>query len=590
MSKAATVESIAPSPATAPDPITVEVIRSFYQSTARQMRNTLVRASFNPIIYEMIDFSLGIYNRDAELIAEGPGIPFFMGTLTFTIRHVVEYLGIENIEEGDVLLSTYPYWIGSHSQDAAVIRPIFVDGKIFGYTAAKAHWMDLGAKDIYGTDTTDIWQEGLQLFGVKVMKRGKLDREIVDIVRANTRMPDGVVGDLTAQISCCNYGAQRIGELVKKYGATTVEEASVRILDHGELVARQAIAAMPDGEWSVESAMDNDGISQDSVPLKATIRISGDEITVDTTGSAPQQVGPVNSPFPSTVSAVRLVMKMIIGPNYDANEGFFRPLKVISPAGSIFNPKAPAPVFLYGWAAMIMGESLFRIIAKIAPERSVARSGGDLGGVLFSGHHADGTYFAGGADESCGQGASRDQDGENALIMYSLGESSNVPAEIMEERWPVIMEKYELWQDSAGAGRFRGGLGVRKQWKALADLKLIGTIEQTKSPAWGVDGGNEALPNDMFISAGLPHERRIGKVSGWVLPAGERLLIQTGGGGGWGSPLDRDPSLVLRDVIGGYVSLESSLRDYGVVITGSEGSYALDASATEATRRKRRTA
>src|SRR5690606_38597412 len=167
---------------------------------------------------------------------------------------------------------------------------------------------------------------------------------------------------------------------------------------------------------------------------------------------------------------------------------FFRPLKVISPEGSIFNPKAPAPVFLYGWSAMIMGESLFRIIAKIAPERSVARSGGDLGGVLFSGYHPDGTFFAGGADESCGQGASQDQDGENALIMYSLGESSNVPAEIMEERWPVIMEKYELWQDSAGPGKFRGGLGVRKQWKALADLKLIGTIEQTKSPAWGVEG------------------------------------------------------------------------------------------------------
>lgn len=210
--------------------------------------------------------------------------------------------------------------------------------------------------------------------------------------------------------------------------------------------------------------------------------------------------------------------------------------------------------------------------------------------MLFSGYHADGTFFAGGADESCGQGASQDQDGENALIMYSLGESSNVPAEIMEERWPVLMEKYELWQDSAGAGKFRGGLGVRKQWKALADLKLIGTIEQTKSPAWGVDGGKEALPNDMFISSGLPHERRIGKVSGWVLPAGERLLIQTGGGGGWGDPLDRDPSLVLKDVIGGYVSLESSLRDYGVVITGSESSYALDAAATDATRRKRKTA
>jgi len=574
------------------DPITVEVIRSYYQSTARQMRNTLVRASFNPIIYEMIDFSVGIYNRDAELIAEGPGIPFFMGTLTFTIRHLVNYVGIDNLEDGDVLLSTYPYWIGSHSQDASVVRPIFVDGKIFGYTAAKAHWVDIGATDIYGTDTTDIWQEGLQLFGVKVMKRGKLDHEILEIIRANSRLPDSVVGDLTAEISSCNRGAQQVLELVRKYGPEVVDAAVCRILDHGEQIARQAIASMPDGEWTVESAMDNNGITPDPVPLKATLRISGDEMSVDTTGSAPQQVGPVNCPFPSTVSGIRLVTKMVVAPNYDANEGFFRPLKVHSPEGSIFNPKPPAPVFLYGWSAMIMAESLFRIIAEIAPERAVARSGGDLGGILFSGYRPeDGSFFAGGADESCGQGASQDQDGENALILYSLGESSNVPVEIMEERWPVLVEKYELWQDSGGPGRFRGGLGVRKRWKALADLKLINTIEQTKAPAWGVYGGmGSAASNAVILSPDTPQEQPIGKTSDRVLPAGDRLAIHTGGGGGWGDPLEREPARVLADVRGGYVSLESAKRDYGVVIRQADGQYVVDEAGTAKLRGTRRKA
>jgi len=229
-----------------------------------------------------------------------------------------------------------------------------------------------------------------------------------------------------------------------------------------------------------------------------------------------------------------------------------------------------------------MGESLFSIMAKIAPERSVARSGGDLGGVLFSGYRPeDGTFFAGGADESCGQGASVDQDGESALIMYSLGESCNVPAEIMEERWPVIMEKYELWQDSGGAGRFRGGLGVRKQLKALTDLKLIGTIEQTHAPAWGVDGGQNGSANAMIIAAGEPHERRIGKVSGAMLRAGERLLIQMGGGGGWGHPFERDAERVLSDVTAGYVSNESAIRDYGVAVVGDPGSLSIDRSATQ---------
>jgi N-methylhydantoinase B len=571
------------------DPITVEVVRSFYQSTARQMRSTLVRAAFNPVIYEMIDFSVGIYTRDAELIAEGPGIPLFMGTLTFAIRSVVKHLGIDNIHDGDVLLSTYPYWTGSHPQDAVIIRPIFAEGRIFGYTAVKAHWTDLGAKDVYGTDTTDIWQEGLQLYAVKVVKRGKLDEEIVDIIRANTRVPTEVIGDLTAEISACGHGVRRVLELVHKYGAETVEQATASILDHGERIAREAIRAMPDGEWSANSALDNNGITQDQVPFKATVRIAGDEITVDTSGSAPQQPGPVNCPFPSTVSSIRLVLKMIMAPNYDANEGFFRPVKVVSPEGSIFNPKPPAPIFLSGWSAEIMAESLFEVMAKIAPERSVARSGGDLGGMMFSGiDPVDGSFFVGGEDECCGQGAAQDQDGENALILFALGESRNVPVEIFEERWPVLTEKYELRPDSGGAGKWRGGLGVVKQWKALTDLKLIGTIEQTKSPAWGVEGGRGGKTNQMTISVGLPHERPMGKVSGWILPAGERLLFKMGGGGGWGNPLDRDPSRVLNDVLGGYVSIESAERDYGVIICKNDEAYGVDEKATRALRQKRR--
>ena len=573
------------------DPITVEVIRSYYQSTARQMRSTLVRASFNPVIYEMIDFSIGIYSRDAELIAEGPGIPFFMGTLTFTIRSVVKHLGIGNLHDGDVLLSTYPYWTGSHPQDAVIIRPIFVEDRIFGYTAVKAHWMDLGAKDIYGTDTTDIWQEGLQLHAVKVVKRGKLDDEIVGIIRANSRMPTEVIGDLTAEISACGHGVKRILELVHKYGADTVERAIASILDHGERIAREAIKAMPDGEWSAESALDNNGLTQDQVPFRATVRISGDEITVDTSGSAPQQTGPVNCPFPSTVSAIRLVLKMIIAPNYDANEGFFRRVKVVSPEGSVFNPKAPAPIFLSGWSAQIMAESLFQIMAEIAPDRSVARSGGDLGGVMFSGiDPVDGSFFAGGADECCGQGAGSDRDGENALILFVLGESSNIPIEISEERWPILTEKYELRADSGGPGKWRGGVGVVKQWKALTDLKLIGTIEQTKTPAWGVHGGRSGMGNKMTISVGLPRERPMGKVSGWVLPAGERLLFEMGGGGGWGHPLERAPAHVLNDVVGGYVSIESAKREYAVVIRQLDNSYSIDEKATRGLRETRRAA
>ncbi len=566
---------------TPPDPVTVEVIRNYHQSTARQMRNALIRASFNPIIYEMVDFSLGIFTGDAELLAEGPGIPLFLGAVTFAIQDVIRYVGEENLEDGDVILSTYSYWTGSHPQDAVTIRPIFVHGELFGYAAAKAHWMDIGAKDVYGIDTTDIWQEGLQLYGVKIVKKGVLDRELVEVIRANSRLPDSVVGDMTAQIAACNLGAERTVALAEKYGRHVVAAVNARILDQGEAIARQAIAAMPNGEWTVETALDDDGIGSEPVRLKATIRISGDRMEIDTTGSAPETVGPVNCPLGTTVSAMRLVLKMIVAPNHDANEGFFRPLSVFAPEGSVLNPRHPAPVFLYGWSAMNMGEALFRAFAEIAPERSVARSGGDLGGVLFSGRDKDGQFFAGGVDESCGQGAAIDQDGESAVISYALGESRNTPAEIVEERYPILVEAYELWPDSGGAGQYRGGLGVKRRWKALSDLKLISTVEQTKFPAWGIDGGGSGTANAIVVEHGTSDEKRIGKAANYALKAGRRIQIEMGGGGGWGDPRHRPVDLVVADVRAGYVTPEAALKDYCVALTGNGSALAADLVETE---------
>jgi N-methylhydantoinase B len=567
------------------DPITVEVIRNYHQSTARQMRNALIRASFNPTIYEMVDFSLGVFDHDANLLAEGPGIPLFVGALTFAIKDVMRYVGEGNAEDGDVILSTHPYWTGSHPQDAVTIRPIFIEGRIFGYAAAKAHWMDIGAKDIYGVDTTDVWQEGLQLFGVKIVKKGVLDRELVEVIRANSRLPDGVIGDMTAQISACNLGAERTLALVSRYGADVVAASNARVLDQAEEIARKAISAMPDGEWTVDAQLDSDGIGDAQVPLRATIRIAGDTMNVDMTGSAAAQKGPVNCPLATTVSIARLVMKMVIAPHHDANEGFFRPLSVHAPEGSILNAQAPSPVFLYGWAPMVLGEQMFRAFVEIAPESAVARSGGDICGFLFSGNHPDGSYFAGGVDECVGQGASFDADGENAMVSYALGESRNTPAEIVEERFPILVEQYALRQDSGGAGRFRGGLGVQRMWRVLDDLSLITVVEQTKVPAWGVEGGNGSVPNRLTAAWGSNQAQDLSKVAGHIVERDQRLFLQTGGGGGWGDPHTRPAEAVLADVVGGYVSAARAETDYGVVIRfDDEGVARIDETATDRAR------
>lgn len=559
------------------DPITVEVIRNYFISSANQMRSVLIRTSFNPVIYEMVDFAVGLYNKNAELVAEGLGLPIFMGTLTFAIKNVVNYLGEDNIEDGDVILTTYPYWTGAHSQDGTVIKPIFIDNEIFGYAATKAHWMDLGAVDIFSANTTDIWQEGLQLYGVKIYKKGTIDNELLDILRANSRLPDGIIGDLTAQIACCEAGARKVIDLVNKYGKDVVSAAIERILAHGEQITRKAIAKMPDGEWTAEGAMDDDGIGATPVKVKLRVIINGDEMIWDTSGSAPQQRGPVNAPYPSTVSIARLILKMLTTPLYPANEGCFRPLRVIAPEGSVFNPKPPSPVFTYGTPLHVLGPLAFKALAIAIPERVVARSGGDLCGTLFRGiQPEDGTFFASGADESVGEGASCDRDGESALVLFSVGDSHNVPVEVIEERYPLLVQKYELRQDSGGPGKYRGGLGVEKFCKAETELSLISIFNQTKFPAWGLFDGKSGLPNLGILNPGTKKERRIGKVVGYKIQKGEEWHTYTGGGGGWGNPYERDEKSVLQDVIQEYVSVDSASKDYGVVVKKVDDEYILD--------------
>jgi len=568
------------------DPITVEVVRSFYQSAALQMRNQLIRGSFNPIIYENHDFSIGLYNEKAELIAEGPGVPAFVGTLRFAIQEIVKYVGAENLEEGDIILSTHPYMIGSHTQDAALVQPIYSEGELFGYAAAKAHWIDLGAKDVYSTDTTDVFQEGLQLYGVKLVRAGTLNREITEIIRANSRAPEVVLGDMTAQISACQLGALRVHELIAKYGSRTVKSAVQAILDHGEAIARKAIAEMPDGEWHAEGALDNDGLSDEPIPIRITVRIKGDEVEIDTSNSAPQQRGPVNSLYGRTVSVGRLVLKMLIAPDYPANEGFFRPLKFTIPSKSILNAECPAPVFLYGFAGRSLGGAIFKAFCEIAPQLSVARDGNDTGGVMVSWTDPEsGQFRAGGMGDPCGQGASIDDDGESALPNVGHGDSQNIPVEIIEERYPIRVAHYELWQDSGGAGRYRGGLGISRAWHALQAIKVTSIVDATKFPAWGVDGGGSAKANTVFVKEKGNNHLRGGKVTGYELSPGDRVEIGMGGGGGWGHPMLRDPDLVLRDLIEGYISQEAAQDIYGVVARSHDGMLSLDREATQERRR-----
>lgn len=571
------------------DVVTIEIIRNYFISLAYEMRRVLERGSFNPIIYEMRDFSLGIYDKNYELIAQDPGVPLFTGALSMAAEAMVNYIGKDTLEDEDTIISSYPYDTGSHPNDVNTVTPVFVDGEIFAYTATKAHWLDVGGKDVYMTDTTDMYQEGLLLRSVKIKKKGTMNEEIVDIIRLNSRFSDSTIGDLNAQIAAAEYGKKRILALVDKYGKEVVADVIVQIMEQGEKITRDIIRGLPDGEWSAEGALDDDGINIGvPVPIKLTVTIKGDEMTLDTTGSSEKTEGPMNCPLATTVSILALLSKVLLTPQYPSNGGYFRPLKIIAPEGSLFNAQPPAPVCLYHKAPMCIFQLGYKALAEAMPDKVVARSGNDLGGLLFSAVTPYGTAYGGGCDECQGQGAWIDSDGTSALCDLVVGDSCNVPGEIIETRYPFFVERYSLRNDSGGPGKFRGGLGVEKHLQAITDVRLIVPQEQHKTPAWGLFGGkSSSMPETTILKAGTEHEWTVGKITGYRMQKGERLLELTGGGGGWGDPFKRDPQRVLDDVINEYVSIEKAREDYGVVIKKEGEEYTIDQVETGKLRNKK---
>jgi len=565
------------------DPIMLEVIKNALTSVANEMSFSLRRTSMSPILYEMLDFCVDLYNSKTELIAEGRGSVAFQGTVNIGINKVVEHVGRENVEEGDVFIAAWSYFAGSHNPDVLVFKPIFCEKEIFGYAAAKAHWADIGASSPFAANYTDMYQEGLILPGVKVVKKGVLDKEIVDIIRHNTRLPDSTIGDLTAQIACCEVGEKGLLALVDKYGKETMILAMEAIMDQDEKLMRQTIAKIPDGEYSAEGGLDSNGLDDNPLKVRVTVTVLGDELTIDTTGSAPQTPGPMNCPFPSTVALLRVGVKMLLDPHTRSSGGHWRPLKVVAPEASIYNPQPPAATYLYGWTGTPLGECIFKALAEVLPEKTVARSGGDIcAGVRFYGiSPRDGKwFFCVPGQGPIGHGASFDSDGGDALIIYGMSGSESIPHEVMEERFPILIEKWCLRQDSGGPGKFRGGLGIEKDVQILTDVVGGAVIEQTKFPPWGLFGGKSGFSNLGILWPGTDKEKKFGKVTEVSIKKGESHTVLTGGGGGWGNPYERDPESVLKDVIKGYVSRESARKDYGVVIREENGICILDEEAS----------
>ena len=549
------------------DGATVEVIRHYLNSTSEQMRRTLVRTAFNPVIYEVLDFGISMYDRDRRLISESTGILTFLGANDYAIHKGVEKVGVENLHPGDVVMINYPYWSGAHVSDAMLFAPVFCEGSELpdAYLAVRAHWMDLGAKDPgYVLDSTSMHQEGLIMPGVKLVRRGEVDPQLMAILQYNSRMPETIIGDFHAQISAIRVGERRLHQIWEKFGLPRVDAAIERIIEHGAQTAAEAVRAMPDGQWSAHDWLDDDGISHDLIRMAVTVTIEGEHFIVDYGDSDPAVPGPVNMPFGKTSSLAKSVFKSLTTPDTPANHGHFEPLTVSCPPGNLFHAVYPAATFTL-WTGMAAFELINKALAQGMDEIN-ASSGSDEPGFMAVGTHPEtGEMYAVSNNEGIGWGATPDHDGATALQHPSTTAVRNTSMEVLEHNSPIFHERLELRQDSAGAGKWRGGLGICREVKFLATGEMLSMKKKTKTKPWALRGGHEPETNAMIVWPDTERAHRA-RMERFTMQPGERFRNLSAGGGGWGNPLDRPIESVREDVLDGYVSAEQAEKVYGVKV------------------------
>jgi N-methylhydantoinase B len=568
------------------DPITFAVVSNKLMSIADGMQEVAFRCAVTPLMYEIRDSCFALLDADAGVIAQSQGMVLFLGGLGPATKNCLSIVGKENFEQGDVIISTIPYITGSHPNDILLFIPIFYKGQIFGFAASKTHLQDIGAKAFYPMDTRSIYEEGLRLPPVKLYKKGVLQKDIWDIIKSNSRAPNPVWGDMQAQIAGCHFAEKELGELIDKYGLAMINDCVAEMYDYGERMARLAIQELKDGTWTAEDAIDNNGIDRDKhIKIKVTVTVKGSDITLDYTGSSPEQQGPLNGLLVSTIGATRATIKALTTPKLPANEGCFRPITVIAPEHCIYNAGPTTSTYLWSWVAHSTLELISKALYNSLPEKIPACSGADTCLQGFAGKNPEtGEAWGMIIPANIGQGADYFGDGENYLFHHGGGSPKNTPVEIMESLSPVFIDKAEFITDSGGPGRRRGGVGFNIVYHPLQPVSFFSMIEKAETPRWGINGGKEGLRNNLFINSKEKGEFRILKTSGIDLQTGDIIRSIAGGGCGYGNPLEREPEIVREDVINGYVSVEHAARDYGVVI--NPDSFEIDFKATKELRDK----
>ncbi|QGA53887.1 5-oxoprolinase [Sulfolobus sp. E5-1-F] len=560
------------------DPFTLEIIKNGLVVASEEMFYAFGRTAKSPVIYEVLDYAVGITDSKGRgLVAQAPGVPGFSGVLDFTIREVLEKWK-SDINPGDVIATNIPYSGGTHLNDVALIMPMFAKDTLVGFIVNKGHWSEIGGMHFgsWSSDATEIFQEGLQLPNIKLYIGGKPNRDVIDIISANSRMPNATLGDMEAQMASMKIAARRINALIEKYGLENVIEAMDKLIEDGAKLSKLKLAKLPKGKFEAEDYIDDDGISDNPVYVKVRVTITDEEFVVDFTGSSNQVNGPINSPLPATVSAVRETYMAITDPRALPNAGFFSPLKVIAPEGSIFNPRKPAPTSTY-WESMSYATDLvWKALAPYVPDKLSAGHFLSILATILGGYdEKTGEPFAIVEPQPGGWGGCNDRDGESALVASGDGETYIASAEVYERKMPILVERESLnTEDGPGHGKYRGGLGIIKDYVVLSkEAYFTVSIGRSKFPPWGINGGFNGPPNYAVIYKKGEKPRVVRKVAAVKLEYGDKVSLHSAGGGGWGDPLDRDPELVLQDVKNEYITQDVAQKVYGVVIENGKVNY-----------------
>lgn len=548
------------------DPVTMEVVRNKLEGIANEMESTLLRSSFSPIVKEGLDASASLFTTAGESLAQACAVPIHLATLIPIVETLLREFPLQTMNDGDIYIMNDPYLGGTHLPDIALVAPIFVDGKVIALSATMTHHQDVGGMTpgSIPTNATEIYQEGIRIPPLKLFDAGQINQTLVSLLRLNVRIPDTFMGDINAQIAACRIGARRLQELTHVYDVPTLQQIFAALLAHSEVLTRAQLRTIPDGVYRYGDWLDNDGIDlEQRVRIQVAVTIRDGAMHVDFTGTGAQLRGPFNCVKSGSQAAAYFAVRALTDPEIPTNAGCFRPVSLHLPEGSLVNPREPAPVGSRTATIKRITGCILGAFKEALPDKVPADSAGVLLALAFGGKLPDGKPYVVGELITGGSGAARASDGVD-VVETDASNCMNLPVEALELEAPIRVHRLALRPDSGGAGQYRGGLGLIKEFELLGeDAIFTHRGERHYFPAQGSAGGASGACEYSTIVRATGAVEEIPSKQVATLHRGDRVIVQTPGGGGYGDPALRDPAALAADIADGKVSPSQAATHYG---------------------------